>query len=152
MKRVAIGLITAVVLVAVAAVAFWAGTRVEARRVVQDPAAFLQRRMVGRGGQFPGMLDTPAHEQGATETMFGGTMGTIEGIEGGDLVISTGEGTIRVHTTDTTLIEKSMTVNVGDLEIGEQVVISGSRNDDGSLTARSIRSMRGFQFLQPDQP
>jgi hypothetical protein len=68
------------------------------------------------------------------------------------LVISTDEGTIRVHTTDTTLIEKYVSVNPGDLEIGEQVVVSGSRNDDGCLTARSIRSMRGFQFLQPDQP
>ena len=107
---------------------------------------------MGRGGQLPGMLEPPAHDHGAAETMFGGTMGTIEGVDGGDLVISTGEGTIRVHTTDTTLIEKSMTVNVGDLEIGEQVAVAGSRNDDGSLTARSIRSMRGFQFLQPDQP
>jgi len=81
--------------------------------------------------------------------MGGGTMGTIEGIEGDGLVISTEEGTIRVQTTETTLIEKSMTVKVGDLEVGESVVVSGSRNDDGSLTARSIRSMQGFMLQQP---
>jgi hypothetical protein len=150
MKRVAIGLIMAVALVAVAAVAFLAGTRVGASRVVQNPAELLQRRAMGRGGQFPAMPHTPGQEQGAAETMFGGTMGTIEGVDGGALVISTDEGTIRVHTTDTTLIEKYVSVNPGDLEIGERVVVSGSRNDDGSLTARSIRSMRGFQFLQSD--
>jgi hypothetical protein len=150
MKRVAIGLIVAVALVAVAAVAFFAGTRVGASRVVQNPAEFMQRRVMGRGGQFPGMPHAPGQEQGAAEIMFGGTMGTIEGVEGGALVISTDEGTIRVHTTDTTLIEKYVSVNPGDLEIGERVVVSGSRNDDGSLTARSIRSMRGFGFLQSD--
>ena len=150
MKRLAIGLIIAAVVAAVGGLAFWAGTRVGANRAMRDPMSLMQRRGMGRGGQFPGMLDTPAHEQGAAETMFGGTMGTIEGVEGGDLVISTDEGTIRVHTTDTTLIEKYVSVNPGDLEIGERVVVSGSRNDDGSLTARSIRSMRGFQFLQSD--
>jgi len=82
--------------------------------------------------------------------MGGGIMGTIEGIDGDSLVVSTEEGTIRVQTTDTTLIEKSMTVTVGDLEVGEGVVVSGSQNDDGSLTARSIRSMQGFMFQQPE--
>jgi hypothetical protein len=53
-----------------------------------------------------------------------------------------------VHATDTTLIEKYMTVGVADLQAGERVVVSGSQNDDGSVTARSIQSMRNFQAPQ----
>jgi hypothetical protein len=79
-------------------------------------------------------------------------MGTIEAVEGDTLLVSTEEGEIRVHTTDTTLIEKYMAVGVGDLEVGERVVVSGSRNDDGSVTARSIQSPRAFQGPQSDEP
>jgi hydrogenase maturation factor len=66
-------------------------------------------------------------------------MGTIKAVEGDTLVVTTEKGEIRVQTTDTTLIEKSMALEVGDLEVGEQVMVSGSQNDDGSITARSIR-------------
>jgi len=76
-------------------------------------------------------------------------MGTIEAIEGDTLVVSTEEGEIRVQTTDTTLIEKYTSVGVEDLAVGEQVVVSGSQNDDGSITARSIRS---FETPQSDEP
>ena len=45
-----------------------------------------------------------------------------------------------MQTSDTTLIEKTMSVSVGDLKVGERVMVSGSKNDDGSYTARSIQS------------
>ncbi len=132
---------------AVGAGSFWAGMRVGENRLMQDPARLMEM-MAGQGGQFPGMggrggqflemVGTPP--SGAEAQRFGGgIMGTIEAIEGDTLVVSSEEGEIRVQTTDTTLIEKSMTVGVEDLEAGEQVVVSGSRNDDGSITARSIR-------------
>jgi hypothetical protein len=56
-----------------------------------------------------------------------------------------------VHTTDTTLIEKYMTVHVEDLRVGERVVVSGSKNDDGSYTARSIQSMRALPSATPSR-
>jgi hypothetical protein len=143
-------LIAAVVLAAVAGGAFYAGTKVGENRVIQDPARVFQQRVRGQEGAFPGMLGTPPAGREGALRIGGGLVGTIEEIEGLTLVVRTAEETIRVQTTDTTLIEKSMTVTVGDLEIGEQVTVAGSRNDDGSLTARSIRSMRSFQFQQPD--
>jgi uncharacterized protein Veg len=72
----------------------------------------------------------------------GGIMGTIEAVEGNTLVVTTQEGTIRVQTTDTTLIEKYTSVTTGDLEVGEGVMVSGTRQDDGSYTARSIRVLQ----------
>jgi hypothetical protein len=157
MKKAGIALLAVAVLAVVAGGAFWAGTRVGENRVLQDPARFFQQRFRGQEGAFPGMLGTPLAEREGAQPgrqgvvrFGGGTVGTIEEIDGLTLVVRMEEETIRVQTTDTTLIEKSMTVTVGDLEIGEQVTVAGSRNDDGSLTARSIRSMRGFQFPEPE--
>jgi len=153
MNRVGMVVIAVLVIAAVGAGAFYAGTKVGENRVLQDPTRLFQQRIRGEGGQFPGPSGTPvAAGQRGNLVMGGGTVGTIESIEGDTVVLGTDEGTVRVQTTDTTLIEKSMTVDVGELEVGEQVVVAGSRNDDGSLTARSIRSMSGFQFGQPDQP
>jgi hypothetical protein len=150
MKRAGIALLAVAVLAVVVGGAFWAGTRVGENRVLQDPARLFQQRFRGQEGAFPGMVGTPqAGRQGALR-MGGGILGTIEEIDGNTLVVRTDEETIRVQTTDTTLVEKSMTVTVGDLEIGEQVTVAGSRNEDGSLTARSIRSMRGFQFPETE--
>jgi hypothetical protein len=78
-------------------------------------------------------------------------MGTIEQVEGTTLVITTDTGSVRVQTSDTTLIEKTMSVGVGDLRVGERVMVSGSKNDDGSYTARSIQSLRG-QPTESNQP
>jgi hypothetical protein len=157
MKRAGMGLLAVAVLAVVAGGAFWAGTRVGENRALQDPARLFQQRFRGQEGAFPGVLGTPPAEREGAQLgregalrIGGGILGTIEEIEGNTLVIDTGQETIHVQTTDTTLIEKSMTVTVGDLEIGEQVTVAGSRNEDGSLTARSIRSMRGFQFPETE--
>ena len=132
---VVIGVI--LVIVAVGGGSFWAGMRVGENRVIQDPARFFQG-IRGQRGQFPGMVGTPQAGEEARR-LGGGIRGTIEAVEGDTLLVSTEEGEIRVQTTDTTLIEKSMAMGVEDLEVGEQVVVAGSQNDDGSVTARSIR-------------
>jgi len=151
-------LIAVVVLAAVGVGAFYAGTKVGEQRAQQNLVSQFQTRVRGQGGQFPGQGDqfpspvgTPQAGRGGAQVFAGGTMGTIEKIEGNVVTISNDEGTIRVQTTDTTLIEKNMSVQVGDLKLGEQVVVSGSSNDDGSLTARSIRSVQGMQFPQSGQ-
>ena len=87
--------------------------------------------------------------QGGAPQFGGGTRGTIQAIEGDVLVITANQGTIRVETTDTTLIEKYMAVGIDDLEVDEQVIVLGRQNDDGSITARSIQLMRAPQIGQP---
>jgi hypothetical protein len=159
MNKVGIGAIAVLVLAVVAGGAFYAGTKVGENRVLQNPASFLQQ-LRPEGGQFQGRVfgqqGTPQPGQTPQPGFrgaqgFGGTLGTIEEVDGNTLILSTEEGTVRVETTDTTLIEKYVSVQVGDLEVGEQIVVSGSENSDGSLTARSIRSLQGTQFSQPAQ-
>jgi len=57
-----------------------------------------------------------------------------------------------VNVPDTTLIEKLSSVGVQALTKGEQVSVAGSTNADGSITARSIQSVRAFGAPQPNQP
>jgi hypothetical protein len=158
MKRAWIGAAIVVLVVAVGAGAFWAGMTYGKSQAEQDVMGLIQERMGARGGRVPGQGMFPQEGQGdapqfgsgmmgAMGTM--GTMGTIEGVEGETLVINSAEGIIRVQTTDTTMIQKNMPVGVGDLEVGEAVVVSGPKNDDGSITARSVMSVGAVRFGQP---
>lgn len=156
MNKATVGVIAVLILAVVAGGAFYAGTKVGENRVLQNPASFLQQ-VRPEGGQFQnrffGQQGTPLAGQTPQPSLrggqgFGGTMGTIEEVEGDTLILSTQEGTLRVQTTDTTLIERYESVQVENLEVGEQVIVSGSENADGSLTARSIRSLQGIQFTQ----
>lgn len=149
MKKVLIGIAALLIVVAVGAGAFWAGMSYGRSQANQDRASLIQERFGVRRGQFPGEGLPFQREQGEAAQLGGGIMGTIEAIEGETLVINSNEEIIRVQTTDTTLIEKTMPVGVGDLEAGETVVVSGPRSDDGSVTARSVQAIRAFRAIQP---
>ncbi len=155
MKKIWIGVAVVLLVVAVGGGAFWAGMSYGKSQAGQDITSLMQERMGVRGGRVPGQGMFPQGGQGDAQQfgsgMMGamGTMGTIEAVEGETLIINTDEGLIRVQTTDTTLIQKNMSVGVGDLEIGEAVVVSGPQNDDGSITARSVMSVGAFRFDQP---
>ena len=155
MKKAWIGVAVVLLVVAVGAGAFWAGMTYGKSQSGQDITSLMQERLGVRGGRVPVQGMFLQERQGDApqfgESMMGamGTMGTIEGVEGETLIINSNEGLIRVQTTDTTLIQKNMPVGVGDLEIGEAVVVSGPQNDDGSITARSVMSVGAFQFGQP---
>jgi hypothetical protein len=154
MKKIWIVVGVVVLVVAVGGGAFWAGMSYGKSQARQDITGLMQQRFGAgggqfpEGGQFPGGGQFPQGGQGDTTQFGGGVRGTIESVEGDTLVINTGEGTIKVKTTDTTMIEKNMSVGVGDLEVGEMVVVSGPQNEDGSITARSVMSVRAFRLDQ----
>ena len=149
MKKIWIVVGVLVLVVAVGGGAFWGGMAYGKSQARQNLASLTQGRCGARGGQFPstGVLPQGTPE-GATQ-FGGGVRGTSQAIESNNLGINSNEGVVNVQTTDTTLIEKNMPVSVGDLKVGETVVVSGPRNDDGSITARSVMSMRAFQPNQP---
>ena len=121
MKKTVIIIVALLVLVAVVAGSFWAGMSLGQARANQGRQQFR-----GPGGQGPGLFGTPQPGQGGAGRFGGGIMGTIEAVEGDTLVVTTQEGSIRVQTTDTTLIEKYTTVAIGDLEASEGVMVSGT--------------------------
>lgn len=78
----------------------------------------------------------------------GMTFGAIESIDGNTLTVTTqAGGTVTVQVTDTTLIEKNASVRVADLAAGDTVIVSGSDNDDGSVTARSVQVAPAGRFM-----
>jgi len=84
---------------------------------------------------------------GPSSASAGGLVGQIEEIDGSSLVVTGFDGQkTTVQATETTLIEKYASVTVADLVAGEQVVISGSQNEDGSITARSIQVAPAGRF------
>ena len=141
-KRILIGLGILVPVILAAAGGFFYGTYVGDARAGQARQRSFQQRTSGQGRQFPGMSAVPQSGQEGGARVGGGILGTIEAIEGDILVVTTQEGTLEVRATDTTLIEKYSSVGVEDLGVGEQVMVSGSRDDDGSVTARSIRVLQ----------
>jgi hypothetical protein len=148
MKKIWIIIVGVFLVVAIGGGAFYGGMLYGRSQVSQGFRQFSRGQFGDSGGQLPGAMMTPQAGRGNSAFMSGGVMGTIKSIEGQFLEINTNDGTIRVETTDTTLIEKTMTVGINDLEIDEQVIVMGRQNEDGTITARSIQPLRIPQFGQ----
>lgn len=148
MKRWMIAIIAVLVVAGVGVGGYLLGMKAGEQKVLNNPSlVFQQMRGQGGqiqiGGQFPGGDGAPTTGRGGLQFQGGGLAGTIESVTGTTVVIKTNEGSVTVQTTDSTLIEKNVSVTVAELVVGENVMVSGSKNDDGSYTARSIQSLRG---------
>ncbi|OGO05961.1 MAG: hypothetical protein A2Y73_07780 [Chloroflexi bacterium RBG_13_56_8] len=157
-KRVLIAIGVFALVVLAAGGGYFYGVSVGEDRATQARQQLFGERFGGQNGQFPTFSGTPpafsgpsTAEQGGGTGLAGAVSGTIEAIEGNTLIVNTEEGSVQVLTSDTTLIEKTKSVGVEDLEVGERVMIAGSRDEDGNVTARSIQSLRNFQLPQNDQ-
>lgn len=136
----------------VAGVSFYGGMMVGKNQTMASAAAvsmnFPEGFQAGDGAALPGDGTRPVGGRGqggafaapAGDLPGGMTFGEIESIDGNTLTLTTqAGGTVTVQVTDTTLIEKNASVDVADLAVGESVIVSGSDNDDGSITARSVQ-------------
>jgi hypothetical protein len=149
-KRVLTGLGILALVILASGGAFYYGTSVGEAQASQARQSLFRQGMRGQGGQFQGGFAAGPPDQADGARMGGGTLGTVEAIEDNILVVNTQEGVLQVRVTDTTLIEKYTSVGVDQIEIGEQVMVSGSRNDDDSVTARSIRTLQQRQLQQSE--
>jgi hypothetical protein len=159
MKQAMWVVVAVLVVAAVGGGAFYYGTKVGENRILQNPQRAFQQLAGAQGGQFPGRLQgqfpsdsgTPQAGGRNFQVAGGGLTGTVEQIDGNTVIITTDtEGTVRVQTSDTTLVEKYMMVGVADLIKGERIVVAGTQNDDGSYTARSIQSLRAIPVTGSD--
>lgn len=154
MKQSTMIVILVAVVLVVGGGAFYGGMKYGENRIMQDPAALFQQMQGGMGGQFPGggtrQPGTTTDRTGGGLTA-GGTLGTIQKIDGDTIVLSTENDTIEVITSETTFIQKMMDVGTEALEVGESVIVTGSENADGSISARSIRSAQGMRSATSDQ-
>ena len=122
------------------------------------PHAATRGGLAGAGGQFAGR-GLPG--QGG---QFAGRAGASGGIATGQ-IISAGDGSITIQSSQgsstqivliggSTQVLKTTSGSASDLSVGTGVVVQGSQNSDGSLTAQSIQirptGMPGF--IRPGTP
>lgn len=160
MKKVWIIIGAVLLALAIAGASFWGGMRYASAQAAQTAQQFFQGGFGDRAGQFPGGQFSPGEQlpeamrtrqagRGTVPQVGEGIVGTIQAIEGTVVVLNTSDGAVRIETTGTTLIQKTMNVGVDDLEVDEQVMVLGRQNDDGTITARSIQPLRMGQAGQP---
>ena len=150
MKRMGMIATAVVGALAVGGGAFCGGTRYERGRILADPSVLFRSGAGVAMGSGPGVvLGAPqavggiampgGGASGAPVVGATGALGTVASIEGNTLTLTTPDGaTVTVHASDTTLVERNVSGTVADLAIGEQVTVAGPKNEDGSITARSI--------------
>ena len=153
-KGVQSGLLVIVVLVLMGG-SFYGGT-LYGKQTAEPalPAEFAER--MAKFAEEGGVMPEPGQSFGQgglgrlrvdSGQVGGGYAGQIEENDGSTIIISSFDGAQTVvKVTDTTLIEKYASVTAAELEVGEQVIVSGSQNDDGSITARSVQVAQFGRF------
>ena len=152
MNRTVMIVLGVLVVVLVAAGSFYGGMVYGKNQVETTlPVAGEGVEFSGPRGQFGQRGIQMGGEEGQLLREQGGMLfGEIQSIGDGELMVTDPNGEqITVYVADTTLIQKQADVTLADLEEGETVIISGNRDDDGNITARSLQVSGGRLFGQP---
>jgi hypothetical protein len=75
---------------------------------------------------------------------FGSIVGTVEKVEGGVITLKTTTGTVLVNIGNSTSIQKMSEGSLANISTGENIAVSGNKNADGSIEARSITITSSF--------
>ena len=141
--RKAIMIIGAVILaVAIAAGSFYGGIAYQRSQASAIRNNFLSGRGLDANGAFPGGpgggSDTAAGLPNGPAGGFGGPTGQIKSIDGNTIVLSMGQGKVKVTLSDTTTIKKTGAGASSDLQPGQQVMVTGQRDANGNLSATQV--------------
>jgi hypothetical protein len=146
MKKV-LWIVGAVVLVVLAAAGgFYAGMQYQTNKVNQVQANFERERGQFPGGQLPagqapsGGQFLAGQADGQFANRRGGISGQVKTIEGDVLTISTAEDVTTVNLSADTQIQKTemVTLSASDLQPGMRVMIVGSKDSTGNVSATQV--------------
>ena len=154
MNKTLYSILAIILVLAIAGASFYGGMlygKSQAQSAVAaQRAAFVQGGgFQAQGGGLPAANGTPGAFVGRQRNGQGGNLvfGTIKQVGEGSLVLTDNNGKeTQVKVTDTTLIEKNMSVKLADLSEGETVIVSGSAAADGTVTARSVQVAQPGRF------
>jgi len=90
-----------------------------------------------------GNVQLPGNNTGIPSGI-GATMGTVEKVEGNIVTLNTRTGTVLVNIATGTSIQKTVEGSLEDISTGKNIAVSGDKNEDGSVEARSITITSGF--------
>ncbi|MFI7699801.1 hypothetical protein [Nonomuraea sp. NPDC049480] len=129
MSKLTLALAAGVVLVAGVLIGLQAGKLSGAAAAAPAAGPGAQQLPPGYGGR----------QGGFAQRMGGGTIGTVEKVEGGKVYVKTMDGsTVTVTTTGQTTVQIAEPGKVSDLKAGTTVTVRGRQGGDGSVTAESI--------------
>jgi hypothetical protein len=128
-------IISAVLIVLVAAGAFYGGMRYQLSKTPSFARQFNGRGNTARGGAVP---------NGARQG-FSPVNGEIISSDSNSITVKMADGSSKiVILTDSTDINKADTATKSDLTTGAKVAVFGTNNSDGSVTAQSIQINPAF--------
>ena len=111
--------------------------RVRSGEIDPEEVAALRQRFQGQAGGIGG--DPLAGDGGALRTPgLGGLVGVIDLLEDGAIVVSGPQSSLEAMVGEDTIITIFSEGTLEDLEAGQQVMIVGEPNEDGSFTAVSV--------------
>jgi hypothetical protein len=124
---------------------FEAGKEYQRKQQNQVQNDFLRSRGITgnelSGGNFP--VGTPGANfgqgsPGGSGFVGSGMTGQVQSIGGNVVTISMARNTITVNLTDTTKIVVPAPTTLADLQVGQQVMVTGERDSSGNITATQI--------------
>ena len=93
----------------------------------------------GAGGGNRNPTAAPRQGAGAFGDARAGTSGTVKGVDGAEVTLTTAQGsTVIIVTSPSTVVTKTVAGTLADLTRGEAVTVTGSENADGTYTATRI--------------
>ena len=112
--------------------------RVRSGEIDPEEVAALRQRFQGQAGGIGG--DPTAGDGSALRTpgFGGGLVGVIDSLEDGAIVLSGPQSSLEATVGEDTTITIFSQGTLEDLEAGQQVMIVGEPNEDGSFTAVSV--------------
>ena len=137
----------AVVLIIVASASFFGGMKYQQSKTPSFSSRFQD---------FQGMRNIPADSQNGNRARIGGdqTIGEIISADDTGITIKLADGSTKnIIVPDSATINKTDTGAKTDLTMGTSVIVFGSANSDGSITAQSIQLNPNFRApsRQPNQ-
>jgi len=134
-----------VVLLAVGGGAFYGGIVYEQQQAANLRNSFFAQRGgngaggAGQGGGNGFAFGGGGAGQGGQGNGNRGTAGQIKSINGNTITVSTPQDVVTVTVSDSTMISKTVTGTIGDLKVGDTIVVRGQRDASGNLAATNIQ-------------
>jgi hypothetical protein len=146
-KKIAI--ITIIVAIIVGAGSFYGGTAYEKSSLTKQGLLRTNTRNANGQGRAPGQAGSRGYFRGGPNGSNGNggfIAGQVISKDDKSITVKAQDGNSKiVFFSDTTSVGKSVEGSASDLNTGEQVLVSGTTNSDGSVTAQNIQ-------IRPDQP
>lgn len=130
-RKILPGLVGVLLLLVVAAGAFYGGMRFQGMRSSGTRANFFANRGGADGANFSG--------GGGGGGGRRGSMGQIKSIEGNVIIVSTQQERLQVTVTDATKYQRLVDGKLDDLQVGANIIVRGESDANNVVNAVSIQ-------------